>query len=337
MSKKRIVYIDFMKGVCILLVVAFHLDNYALGVHTNEMLQSFRIPMYFFLSGLFFKTYDGFADFSRRKINNIIIPLVFFLLLSFIYVFVKEFYISGFNYEETVSLIPANPIENNIPLWFLVVLFEVNIIYYLLQKFLPRVAVIVVAILLSAVGYFFAINGEYFYLYLDIAFVAMPFFILGSEVRRLGLLEKGPHIAVRLAMVVAVLVVLYIFAQTINLHDRDYPSYIRLYVLPCMSILTLMFVCQYIKRPVPIISHCGRYSIMILGTHALLTGHVYVFFTSHILSLEGTIWLFLIMMAVMIALEYPIIYLFRKFVPRLTAQKEFFHKGWKLKEGVGEE
>ena len=332
MPKKRIVYIDFMKGVCILLVVVFHLDNDAYGVHTNEMLQSFRIPMYFFLSGLFFKTYNGFVDFSRRKVNNIIVPLVFFLLLSFVYFFVKEFYKSGFNLEETVSLLPANPIENNVPLWFLVVLFEVNIIYYLLQKFLPRVAVIVVAILLSAVGHYFAINGEYFYLYLDIAFVAMPFFILGAETRRFGLLEKGPHIAVRLAMVVAVMVILYFFAQTINLYDRNYPSYLRLYVLPCMSILTLMFVCQYIKRPVPIISHCGRYSIMILGTHALMTGHIYAFFTSHFPSMDGTVWSYLIMLAAVIVLEYPIIYLLRKYAPRLTAQKEFFRQGWKLKD-----
>ena len=331
MPKKRIVYIDFMKGVCILLVVVFHLDNDAYGVHTNEMLQSFRIPMYFFLSGLFFKTYDGFVDFTRRKLNNIIIPLVFFMLLSLCYAFVKEFYKSGYSFLQAFSLIP-NPIEYNVPLWFLVVLFEVNIIYYLLQKILPRIAVIVAAILLSAVGYYFATNGHFFFLYLDIAFVAMPFFILGSESRKLGLLEKGPHILVRLAMVVVVVAVLYFFAQTINLYGRTYPSYLRLYVLPCMSILTLMFVCQYIKRPVPVISHCGRYSIVILGTHALLAGHVYTFCTSLLPSLSGTAWMNLIMLIIVIAIEYPIIYLFRKYVPRLTAQEPFFYENWKLKK-----
>ncbi|MGN0230071.1 MAG: acyltransferase family protein, partial [Muribaculaceae bacterium] len=79
----RIEYFDLMKGICIILIVAFHVDSDNMFPRqVNSMLQSFRIPMYYFLSGIFFKTYNGFLDFVRRKTNNIIIPLLFFTLLA---------------------------------------------------------------------------------------------------------------------------------------------------------------------------------------------------------------------------------------------------------------
>lgn len=53
--KQRIEYIDLMKGVCITLVVMFHSG---ITFHDNlidPMLRVFRMPLYFFLSGLFFQ------------------------------------------------------------------------------------------------------------------------------------------------------------------------------------------------------------------------------------------------------------------------------------------
>jgi hypothetical protein len=124
----------------------------------------------------------------------------------------------------------------------------VNIIYYLLQKYLPRWLTIVAALLLSAIGYAIVQMHYTIYCYIDIAFVAMPFFVLGSESRKLGLLERGPHVAVRVIFAVAVAVILFFFSQRINMLHRVYPSYFRLYMLPALSIMSLLFLCQYIKR-----------------------------------------------------------------------------------------
>ena len=166
-AKERIAYIDFMKGLCIILVVAFHIDTTAFGVPYGYMLQQFRIPMYFFLSGLFFKLYDGFFDFARKKINNIIVPLILFLIIGAIYYFCRNLIGSHFSVAKALELMPLNPIKNNTPTWFLVVLFEVNIIYYLLQKFLPRWLTIVAALLLSVVGYAVVQAGYNLILYFD--------------------------------------------------------------------------------------------------------------------------------------------------------------------------
>lgn len=72
--KKRIEWIDSAKGVCICLVVLHHIlasyGLYSKGVvssHIYYSLQSFRIPLYFVLSGLFFKSYGGILLFIIKK------------------------------------------------------------------------------------------------------------------------------------------------------------------------------------------------------------------------------------------------------------------------------
>lgn len=327
MATQRIAYIDFMKGFCILLVVIFHINNHAFDAPYSAMLQQFRIPMYFFLSGLFFKPYDGFTDFTRRKINNIIIPFLFFMILGVIHCFFRNLVNAQFDLYQTLHAMPRNPIYPNIPIWFLAALFEVNIIYYLLKKVINRYITIALAFVLSAMGYWVATRGYFLIAYIDIALVALPFFILGTESRKLGLLEKGPSLIVRIVLIVTVLVILYFFSERIDMFKRVYPNYLMFYLLPSLSIISLLFICQYLKRPVPIISHIGRYSIIVLGTHFLVL---------HSLPFSpDNLWQSLGVLAIITAIEYPIIFVFRKYLPRLTAQEPFFYERWQLKDPEG--
>lgn len=61
--KPRIEFIDLAKGVCILFVVLGHCsvgtDGYIPG--------ALRMPLYFILSGLFFKDYGGFSYLFEKK------------------------------------------------------------------------------------------------------------------------------------------------------------------------------------------------------------------------------------------------------------------------------
>ena len=71
-EKKRIEYIDLMKGICITMVILLHCGFFEGKLALiNEYLKIFRMPLYFFLSGLFFKTYGGFSSFTIKKINNL--------------------------------------------------------------------------------------------------------------------------------------------------------------------------------------------------------------------------------------------------------------------------
>ena len=88
-QKKRYENIDFMKGICILLVVATHLD---LPVLSHASFSLFRMPLYYFLSGIFFSRYDGFRTFLIKKTNNLIIPYLFFSLFTLVAILVFYFW-----------------------------------------------------------------------------------------------------------------------------------------------------------------------------------------------------------------------------------------------------
>ncbi len=57
MEKQRIEFIDLAKGLCISLVVLFHIHSFE--TTTETALRFFRMPLYYFLSGIFFREYTG--------------------------------------------------------------------------------------------------------------------------------------------------------------------------------------------------------------------------------------------------------------------------------------
>ena len=82
-QRKRLEYVDLMKGICITLVVATHcgvcIPHYLpLGFEINMALINIRMSLYFFSCQEFFlKEYMSFSDFVVRKVNKLIVPYVF--------------------------------------------------------------------------------------------------------------------------------------------------------------------------------------------------------------------------------------------------------------------
>ncbi|MCH5329005.1 MAG: acyltransferase family protein, partial [Coprobacter sp.] len=79
-GRPRIAFIDLAKGICILLVVLYHLDGQIFGIPNFSAL---RMPLYFALSGLFFKPGGDITAFTVKKTNNILIPFLFWVLLGY--------------------------------------------------------------------------------------------------------------------------------------------------------------------------------------------------------------------------------------------------------------
>lgn len=276
-KKNRLVYVDFMKGFCILLIVAFHIDNDIFPLRINLMLQSFRIPMYYFLSGMFFKQYDGFVDFVRRKTNNIIVPYVFFMLLTCVVHCVMWYAFSASWMGEWEWSSFADPVMRryyhyNTPLWFLISLFEVNVLYYVLLQICPkRLGRYALIMLLAFVAWYFRkfpiFNNPMF---LDTALMAMPYFVLGSEVKSAGFIAKNKKWDKwGLLVIVPLLVLLYFVSSKINLLIQSEPKFYRLYVVPFVAILGLFWFSKNMPK-LPVITFIGRYSIVVLGTHILM-------------------------------------------------------------------
>ena len=330
-GKQRLVYVDFMKGMCILFIVAFHINNSIYPHRVDLMLQSFRIPLYYFLSGVFFKQYDGYLDFARRKFNNIIVPYIFFMLLTCVvhcvawYAFEVR-WMGDWTWKSFLDPFCTRYYHYNTPLWFLISLFEVNMVYYLLLKMCPkrsgRYALIV---LLAFVALYFRKRPIFCNpAFLDTVFIAMPFFVLGNEVKKLGALPKNVRYdRWGLLVIVPVMVILYFFARKINLLVQNEPPFYKLYIFPFMAVLAFFWFSKNMPR-VPIITYIGRYSIVVLGTHIMLIKlmrHILEAnaITQQMPSAAANDWT---IFACVVAAEMVVIPVMIRIFPKFTAQSE---------------
>lgn len=338
MAKERIAYIDFMKGLCILLIVFGHIDGFSYDSilpGLNYALKSFRIPMYFFLSGLFFKTYGGFSEFTRKKVNNLIITLLFFHFLCSVLRFPLVAVIHHYRADIDIHF----PISYAIPpffgrywysagaLWFLLALFGVNMLYYLFQKFFSRIGVILAVVCCSILGYVLMKQKIELPFEFDIALVGLPFFMLGVIVKEFGLLKASKYDKLGIVMIIPCSLFVYNNSGDINLLFQVVPNYFLLYLIPFIAILSLFWFSKNLKY-VPLICYYGRYSIILLGTHQILIGYIWAFL--HGFFHIRTNYRVLITIALVLLIELVIIKILVRFFPRFTAQQDFFMPGWKI-------
>ncbi len=135
--KNRIQYVDLAKGICISIVMLFHIR----GINPDTCLLSpilfsaCMLPPFYFLSGYFFKEERSLRLFFYKKVNRLVVPFVFFYLTTAVLVPNLLHYMVGMQFE-TVTGWPSlwafiYPGEYpNIPIWFLWCLFVMNCLFY---------------------------------------------------------------------------------------------------------------------------------------------------------------------------------------------------------------
>ena len=161
-QSRRIDFVDLTKGVCIILVVMAHVGGAFEQLDTNSMLSCFRMPLYFFISGVFFKSYEGLFGFILRKINKLIIPFLFFYLSAFLMKYIVWKIAPGVfqlpvSWNELLVVFHGHDlIKFNPSIWFLLALFNCNILFYLIhflrEKHLP--VMFAVTILIGCAGFY---------------------------------------------------------------------------------------------------------------------------------------------------------------------------------------
>ena len=136
---RRIDFVDLTKGVCIILVVMAHIGGAFDQLDKHSMLSCFRMPLYFFISGIFFKPYEGLYGFIIRKTNKLIIPFIFFYVSAFLLKYIvwkiaPETFHLPVSWRELLFVFHGHDlIKFNPPIWFLLALFNCNILFYLIH------------------------------------------------------------------------------------------------------------------------------------------------------------------------------------------------------------
>ncbi|MBR4527145.1 MAG: acyltransferase family protein [Bacteroidaceae bacterium] len=304
----RLPYFDLAKGVCILLVILYHLQEaYEVYLPSDHFLLLVRMPLYYFLSGFFFKKYDGFTSFAKKKVKRLLIPFLFFYLFTSVLlpILANRFLGISFSTGNDWSLLYAfltYAEYPNIPLWFLWALFLLNLLFYQLHSHCRSIPLLgFICLLLSC------ILGNYSPLHLPASlnrmFDGLLFFYFGYVFRFFFTDRLQQWYYATTFTVLFFLIGWWTPENTILL-------LIQHYIGGFLGIAALVLFCRRIGH-LPYVSYLGRYSIMVLVTHEPLIRLLQFAHVPHLLIAFG-----------ILLVLYPfIIPLMRRYLPYVTAQK----------------
>ncbi len=313
----RIEYIDLMKGICITLVVIVHCNVSFPYEIINNLLQNLRMPLYFFLSGLFFKEYGCFSHFLIKKVNKLVIPYIFFSYIPYLFF---DFVIHTDTNKTIVYYLFMGIEPFNFPLWFLRSLFVAYLLFYALNKVTKKydwkvvlLFLIIVSFFVWKISYHIPKTGWHFISEnLLTSIFALPFLYTASVLRTKGFLSyhfRPLHLSI--IFIVGLFVWILFVQENVYFITAHYGNvYPFLYISAGGGIACVWVLCYIIKR-VFYFSYVGRYSIVVLGTFAPVIGLL------RIMGIDG------ILQATITLVIMPLmIYICVKFFPYFTAQKD---------------
>jgi len=283
---KRVPYVDIAKGIGIILVVMGHNDFALIAPFAHKLIYSFHMPMFFFMSGMFFKPDMPFLNFITNRFHRVLKPflaillLIFFASLSFSKIslliagrrLIKAMYGSGY-YIDWVQL------------WFLPHLFAVSLFAYfffqVVKGMRPQwlrwilLAALYTAGILSMKLFWpfeFSVFGKALTLHglpygLDMVAVSSFFFILGYELNQH---HKEAWFAKEIVFVVSgalLLFMVWYFPARIDLNLRQFDSLVINTVEALTGILFILALSRRLERIgwlSPIFSYVGQASLIVL-------------------------------------------------------------------------
>jgi len=294
------------------------------GYPLRDALSIMRMPLYFFLSGLFFKTYGNYSGFLKRKINKLLIPFLFFRFAScLISSFFGPAVLGG---RRMFDFLVGQMQAPNTPIWFLICLFWLNQMFYGVYKISSRFKnfVAVLSGLSLAVGilgfYLGTTNYDIKVMNIGSAMTAMPFFCCGYLFNRhtdILYPNRWDKYLLWAAMVCAVYTIL--FARSVDYFSNSYESSLWItYSCGLTGVLCVLFLSKMIGR-LPLISYFGRYSIMILVTHMPILQRLHPYF----MDLPWPLWSRIALCITVALLSYILLIpIMKKWLPHVTAQKD---------------
>ena len=311
-SKKRLEYVDLMKGICITLVVATHcgvcIPHYLpLGFEINMALINIRMSLYFFLSGIFFKEYMSFSDFVVRKVNKLIVPYVFFAIFPYALLFVIWPETIPQNTQGIYSVTPCYRTYE----WHAVVFKSV----------VPNLSVV---LRISSNFAFMARSGE-----IDGYAGSRITRIYGNRsweqafgkqyIESMDMAVEHTDGIYGFAILLLFLAICLLTAQPeVSFKELQLPNLPLIYIASLSGIMVIWLLAVAVNKLL-FVSYCGRYSLIILGTQS--------FFFGVVKQYSNSVW---VMFLVTMALAPVTIWIFKKYFPYFTAQKDLFPVGDKV-------
>ena len=155
-EQSRVTYVDVFRGLGILLMVMGHIG---FGGAFDKFIHAFHMPMFFFVSGYFYRKKDiAFRDYFAKKKQSLLLPYVLtgvicygiWLILQMhhqnqgVIYFLKPIYHLLWTNTDGLPIAGA--------LWFLTALFFCNVLYFALDRWITDIRILTGVILVIALS-----------------------------------------------------------------------------------------------------------------------------------------------------------------------------------------
>jgi fucose 4-O-acetylase-like acetyltransferase len=361
--EKRIDYIDIIKGFSILWVVLFHCHNSLF--YSQDIVMGYRgyaiiffqgyVPLFFFLSGIFFRQ-RKFMEFFTKRFQTLIVPFIAFYVIGVLVSIIQYNVLApnlnidnieniGTFKEYAFAFIylfhmhpPVEPLIVNLALWFVPALFMIQMLHYVIIKLTNKKWLIIffaimfygVSIILKKYGFVsLFLSATKYYI----------FYMFGSLYgQQLLKIVDNKVYACRLALFSLVTMFL-----------------LRLLIIPNEAIISLRYISivfcfiafvfvffRYTKdfKIINWLKFWGQHSLEVLVTHVLiisLINEIIIKYFQKIFSLTliDHLWIYIILsFLIIVLLEIPIIKFCNQYLPQFLGKKPFTIPRWS-KKNVG--
>jgi acyltransferase len=354
----RIDYIDTARCLGIFLVYHGHvvermmyLGNLA-ATHQYKFIYSFHMPLFFVLSGFIAKDWareESVGRFIRSRFTSRIIPLLVFNLLLALISLVHRPDFPPFPLETATDYWNATVMTLtqltifNVPTWFLMCLVSVEVIHFIVFRFLrdstPRILIAI--LVFYAVGY--TINSR-FDLFAPgdlgkpnwwLIYEAIPmyaFYLVGVLLRRHRFLASAVHPA---WLVLTALVAIALVYETYDLNHGPFRLQMDAVVIlaaahghwlwfPLTALIGSVGILLLAKlaEPVAWMRYLGRNALILMGLNGVVYHHINGPFAAWLVdAMPAGAWSVTLaaalLSAISIALATPLVLLFNQWVPQL--------------------
>lgn len=324
MGKQRVEYIDYLKGLCVTWVVWYH------TTHPEFVNYSFRIPLFFFVSGIFFKLYP-WKIFWRKKVNQLLIPFVLFYIIYYLFLIVSNALsnhnLCDYDYSsfwQIFGLYKGNEtFVVNPPLWFICALMNLQLLLYVSAKYLKnRWVLISLSILLSLAGlwciqniptpFMIGRSLRYFIYYVLGYTLGNPLivYLSASKQNELSLLIKS----------LSVIVCLIFMKETFLFDNKIIDVFDYIEILGIIMFLIVLFKYIHRYKVMFLLKYFGINSYIVFGMHEIYHSSFRIILEK--IYGEITVPLGCVQTLLTLLLLWPTIWLFNKSIPMLVAKKE---------------
>lgn len=294
-SSPRIYTFDVAKGIGILLVIFAHINYTPVIIDT---IYSFHMPLFFILSGILYDKikYKNFSIFIKRKLQTLICPYILIYLIALFYIHCSQILVLGFDsfdikmfafdfLQMFLSQGSANVVSA--PLWFVLCLFIVEILYYFISKLNVKLSFIVTAVLVCF-GWLLEsdiipFDNTLLPWSLDSALFALGFFFIGNQlseiikitIQKLKTMKyKKIVLVVIFILSISIIIPLALYNGHVSLGSKILNNGFIFYltgIIGTIGIISLSIMLEKSK----FLRYCGRNSLYIMGIHCLIRNTIY--------------------------------------------------------------